>query len=74
VEHEGIQHNHPKEIPRIYDGKEVSIAENPKLELEESPLLWSDSDALISLARDYFEILWSIGKKHNYPAKHKTWY
>jgi sugar-specific transcriptional regulator TrmB len=53
----------PKVILGIYDGKEVSIAENPKLELEESPLLWSDSDALISLARDYFEILWLTAKE-----------
>jgi sugar-specific transcriptional regulator TrmB len=48
----------PKTIFAIYDKKEISIIVNPKADLLGSPTLWSNNPALVSLAKDYFEMLW----------------
>lgn len=52
----------PTVILGIYDDKEVSIATNPETDLKDSPLLWSDNNALVALAKDYFEKSWLIGQ------------
>jgi sugar-specific transcriptional regulator TrmB len=42
----------------IYDRNQVFIIENPKAGLKESPALWSNNSSMVSLAKDFFEILW----------------
>ncbi|MCW4046872.1 MAG: hypothetical protein NWE99_04840 [Candidatus Bathyarchaeota archaeon] len=49
---------YPRTVLGIYDEKEVFIIVDPKTDLPGSPALWSNSSSLISLARDYFEVLW----------------
>jgi hypothetical protein len=49
---------HPKTVLGIYDEKEVFISAEPKKDLADSPALWSNNPSLISLVKDYFEILW----------------
>lgn len=49
---------HPSTIFGIYDRKEVFVIIVPKTDLQDSPALWSDNQALVSLATDYFELLW----------------
>lgn len=51
--------NHPNTVFGIYDRKEIFVVVVSKTDLESSPALWSDDDALISLAADFFEMLWS---------------
>lgn len=47
----------------IYDQKQVFIIENPKAGLSDSPALWTNNKSLISLVKDYFEILWVTASK-----------
>ena len=47
----------------IYDQKEVSVAEFPDAKREKSHLLWSTNKALLFLAREYFEALWTKATK-----------
>ena len=47
----------------IYDQKQVFIIENPKARLSDSPALWTNNKSLISLVKDYFEILWITASK-----------
>jgi sugar-specific transcriptional regulator TrmB len=49
---------HPKTVFGIYDEREVFIIAEPKKDLTESPALWTNNPSLISLIKDYFEILW----------------
>jgi sugar-specific transcriptional regulator TrmB len=48
----------PKTVIGTYDKKEVFIIVNPKESLLGSPALWSNSQSLISLVKDYFDFLW----------------
>jgi hypothetical protein len=48
----------PKTVLGIYDKKEVFMIIDPKEGLFDSPALWSNSQSLISVVQDYFEILW----------------
>ena len=48
----------PETIFGIYDKREISVAVVPKTDLQSSPVLWSNNVALISLASNYFEVLW----------------
>jgi sugar-specific transcriptional regulator TrmB len=48
----------PKTIMAIYDKKEVFIYIEPKADLMESPALWSNNSSVVSMAADFFEILW----------------
>jgi HTH-type transcriptional regulator, sugar sensing transcriptional regulator len=48
----------PKTVFGIYDKKQVFVIVISKEDLLGSPALWSDNDALISLASDLFEVLW----------------
>jgi hypothetical protein len=52
--------NHPRTVFGIYDKKEIFIIANPKTDLPGSPALWSNNPSLISMAEDYFEMLWLI--------------
>ena len=56
----------PKTVMAIYDKKEVLVFTNPEAPLTESPALWSNAPSLVSLAEDYFELLWyrSMEKPH----------
>jgi len=51
----------PLDLMGIYDQKETFIVKNPRMGLKESPALWSDNPALIHLASDHFEKIWSQG-------------
>jgi sugar-specific transcriptional regulator TrmB len=48
----------PNVIMGIYDKKEITIAVDPATNLSDSPALWSNSQSLITMAQDYFDILW----------------
>jgi sugar-specific transcriptional regulator TrmB len=50
--------NHPAIVLGVYDEKEVFIVVDPKTHLRGSPALWSNNHSLITLAKDYFKILW----------------
>ena len=50
--------SHPKTVLGIYDKKEIFIILDPTTELPGSPALWSNNQSLISIAQDYFDILW----------------
>jgi hypothetical protein len=50
--------DHPETVFGIYDQKEMSVMVISKTDLQGSPGLWSSNDALISLARKHFEVLW----------------
>ena len=50
--------NHPEIVLGVYDEKEVFIVVDPKTDLPGSPALWSKNHSLITLAKDYFKILW----------------
>jgi sugar-specific transcriptional regulator TrmB len=50
--------NHPAIVLGVYDEKEVFIVVDPKTDLPGSPALWSKNHSLITLAKDYFKILW----------------
>lgn len=43
----------------IYDNREVSLAEYPDASREKSHLMFSTNRAVLSLAKDYFEVLWT---------------
>jgi sugar-specific transcriptional regulator TrmB len=48
----------PKTVLGIYDKKEVFIIVDPSKGLLDSPALWSNNQSLISVAQNYFEMLW----------------
>jgi sugar-specific transcriptional regulator TrmB len=52
-----------KTVIGIYDKKEVFIIINPQKGLLDSPALWSNNHSLISLVKDYFDILWLTSKE-----------
>ena len=49
---------HPETIFGIYDKRELFVVVVSKTDLQDSPALWSNSISLVSLASDYFELLW----------------
>jgi sugar-specific transcriptional regulator TrmB len=49
---------YPKTVFGIYDKKQAFIIVMSKTDLPGSPALWSTNSGMISLASDYFEILW----------------
>lgn len=49
---------HPETVFGIYDRREISVAVVPKTDLQSSSALWSNNGALVSLAANYFEVLW----------------
>lgn len=48
----------PETIFGVYDRKEIFIIVDPKTDLTGSPALWSNNPSLITLAEDFFEVLW----------------
>jgi hypothetical protein len=50
--------DYDKAVFGIYDKKEVLIITISETDLPGSPALWSNSDAVIRFASDYFEMLW----------------
>ncbi|MEM2099534.1 MAG: helix-turn-helix domain-containing protein [Candidatus Bathyarchaeia archaeon] len=48
----------PNTIMGIYDKKEISVIVDPAKELPDSPALWTSCLSLITMAQDYFDILW----------------
>jgi sugar-specific transcriptional regulator TrmB len=48
----------PKTVLGIYDQKHFFVIVNPKKGLFDSPALWSNSHSLLTVIRDYFEMLW----------------
>ena len=53
----------PKATFGIYDKKEIYLIAKSKTDLPGSPALWSNNQNLISVAQDYFEILWLTAMK-----------
>jgi sugar-specific transcriptional regulator TrmB len=53
----------PQTAVTIFDGKEVVIIENPAAPLKGSDVLWSNNRSLVSMAKEFFEILWITGKE-----------
>ena len=51
-------HGSPNTVIGIYDKREVFIVIDPKEGLFDSPALWSNNQSLITVVKDYFEILW----------------
>jgi len=47
----------------IYDQTEVSISEFPDVQLEKAHILWSTNKALLALARNYCEMIWTNATK-----------
>jgi sugar-specific transcriptional regulator TrmB len=65
-------HAPPDYVFSIYDKKEAFIIVDPKANLPDSPALWTNNPSLISLIRDYFEILWfTSSEKHNFEPPRK---
>jgi sugar-specific transcriptional regulator TrmB len=58
--------NYPETVFGIYDKKEVFIIVFSKADLSGSSALWSDSGSIISLASNYFELLWQKAIKCAY--------
>lgn len=52
----------PKTVLGIYDQKHFFVIVNPKKGLFDSPALWSNSQSLLSVIQDYFEMLWLTAK------------
>ena len=50
---------YPKTVLGIYDKKEVFIVIDPKGALQDSPVVWSNTPSILSLAQDFFETLWT---------------
>ena len=53
----------PKIIFDIYDRKEMMLVVDPKKDLSESSVLWSANSCLLTIIKDYFEILWITAMK-----------
>jgi sugar-specific transcriptional regulator TrmB len=53
----------PKVIMGIYDQKAITLVVNPVTRLSGSPALWSNSQSLITMAQDYFDMLWLTAKE-----------
>ncbi len=53
----------------LFDKKEVFINTSTTCGLAETPLLWSNSSSLITVAQDYFEITWLTAIEHK-PEEH----
>jgi sugar-specific transcriptional regulator TrmB len=53
----------PETVYGIYDNSEMSIILFPRKDLPNSPALWSNSNTLIKLASDHFEMLWNKAKE-----------
>ena len=47
----------------VFDKKEVFVMVIPGMNLQGSPALWSNNEALISLATDHFEGFWTRARK-----------
>jgi sugar-specific transcriptional regulator TrmB len=56
----------PKTVMVKYDDKQVFFFIKPRVELKESPALWSNDPSIIALAEDYFNLLW---EKANHKPK-----
>ncbi|MDX1813635.1 MAG: helix-turn-helix domain-containing protein, partial [Candidatus Bathyarchaeia archaeon] len=52
----------PKTVLGIYDQKHFFVIVDPKKGLFDSPALWSNSQSLLSVIQDYFEMLWLTAK------------
>ncbi|PVX26661.1 MAG: hypothetical protein CW691_00750 [Candidatus Bathyarchaeum sp.] len=52
----------PTNIIAIYDEKEVFIFTESTSDIKQSPALWSNNDVLVSLAKHYFESMWTESK------------
>jgi sugar-specific transcriptional regulator TrmB len=50
--------DHAKVVFGVYDKKEVFIITISETDLQSSPALWSNNDAMICLASNHFEMLW----------------
>jgi sugar-specific transcriptional regulator TrmB len=48
----------PQAVLSIYDSKDVLMAINPDSGFNETPLLWTDHNSIVSMATNYFENLW----------------
>jgi hypothetical protein len=60
----------PKTVMVKYDNKETFIFTKPNAELKNSPALWSNDPSIISMAEDYFDILWITAMEEpNYTIK-----
>lgn len=48
----------PKAVMGLYDRRAVFIIVNPEEDIQSSPALWSNSQSLLAIAQDYFNVLW----------------
>lgn len=55
--------HHPETVFGIYDKKELFVVAMSKTDLPGSSALWSKNPSLISLAQNYFEMLWLASKE-----------
>lgn len=49
---------HKRTVIGIYDSKEAFVVVHPGEGLFDSPALWSNNECLLTVAKDYFQILW----------------
>jgi len=50
--------NHPSAVLGIYDEKEIIVIEDPHSNLNDSAALWTNNESIVTIAQNYFEILW----------------
>lgn len=50
--------NQPTVVMALYDKKSVFIFLDPREDVPSSPALWSNSQSLLAMANDYFNVLW----------------
>ncbi len=55
---------HPNTVFGTYDKKEVFVIVFSKTDIQSSSALWSNDEALVSLASEHFETLWHAAKEH----------
>lgn len=61
----------PKTVMAIYDKKQVFIFVERYANLEDSAALWSNNSNLVSMANDFFEILWITALDPHYKIHQK---
>jgi sugar-specific transcriptional regulator TrmB len=54
----------PNTVFGIYDKKEVFVIVYSKTDIQSSSALWSNDEALVSLASEHFEMLWHTSKEN----------
>ena len=61
--------NAPKALMSIYDKKEAWVCTCTDPALKQCPTLWTNNPCLLSILRDYFEILWLTAMENNHQTR-----